>query len=151
MPVLAWRPKNERGPDLQIADKGSLHAGETIVCAFALLPSVTTERKTNPKAESPNRYMTCATPVTSHLPRGAFSLLLLAFLKREVQVSFAEFYRPDAMSSLTAPLFHYLVRSSARYCGPCSLPVRSNLCHLLTLAHPRSAFSLTRKARPQIV
>ena len=52
MPVLAWRPKNERGPDLQIADKGSLHAGETIVCAFALLPSVTTERKANPKAES---------------------------------------------------------------------------------------------------
>src|SRR5207248_2380478 len=31
------------------------------------------------------------------------------------------------------------------------LPVRSNLCHLFTLAHPRSAFSLTRKARPQIV
>jgi hypothetical protein len=118
MPVLAWRPENERAA-ARPADsrQGSMHAGETIVCASALLPSVTTPREANPKAASQDsikRIHGMRNPCHIASAQGGLSpFCLWHSLKREVQVPLAEFHQSDVMSGLTAPLFHLFVRSSA--------------------------------------
>ena len=155
MPVLAWRSETERGPDLQIAGRAPCTLVRPSCVLSLLLPSVTKEREANPKAanqllDQDSIKQIHGTRNPCYIAWGGFLSFAFGILEAGSSSIVCRISSARCGEQPLQPLFS-IIYVGLLDTGALFLPVRSNLCHLFTLAHPRSAFSLTRKARPQIV